>query len=59
MLLPHDFLKPLVRILVHDDDAHSWISLRLERVEEPSELVGTTDRRDDEVERRKLPRHGP
>ena len=47
------------RILVNDDDAHSWISLRLERVEEPSQLVGTTDRRDDEVERRKLPRHGP
>ena len=57
---PCDYLsEPLVVVLVDDDHAQRSISLRLERVEEAAQLVASADRRDDEVERRKLPRHGP
>ncbi len=50
---------PPVVVLVDDDDPQRRIVLRLQRVEEATELVRPPDRRDDEVERRKLPRHGP
>ena len=46
-------------VLVDDDDSQRRVVLRLQRVEEAAELVRSSDRRDDEVERRKLPRHGP
>ncbi len=48
-----------VVVLVDDDDPQRRVVLSLERVEEATELVRPSDRRDDEVERRKLPRHGP
>ena len=45
----------LVVVLVDDDHAHPRVALRLERVEEALELLGSTHRRDDEVERRRAP----
>ena len=54
-----DLRDPLVLVLVDDDDAQRPVALLLDRVEEAAELVRSTHRRDDEVERRKLPRHGP
>ena len=54
-----DLRDPLVLVLVDDDHAQRLVALLLDRVEEAAELVRSTHRRDDEVERRKLPRHGP
>ena len=48
-----------VVVLVDDDNPQGRVVLSLQRVEEATELVRSSDRRDDEVERRKLPRHGP
>ena len=48
-----------VVILVDDDNPQRRVVLSLQRVEEATERVRSSDRRDDEVERRKLPRHGP
>ena len=55
----HDACDAPIVVLVDDDDADVVAALRLHGVEETAELVCATDRRDDEVERRKLPRHGP
>ena len=54
-----DRLDALVVVLVDDDHAQSLEVLCLDRVEKHGQLVASPRRRDDEVERRKLPRHGP
>jgi hypothetical protein len=45
--------------LVDDEHPGVRVALRLQRIEEARERFGAIDRRDDEVERRKLPRHAP
>jgi len=54
-----DPLDPVVVVLVDNENPQGRVVLGLQRVEEATELVRSPDRRDDEVERRKLPRHGP
>lgn len=54
-----DARDPLVVVLIHDDDAQRPVTLRIQGVEETSELIDSPDRRDDEVERRELAWHGP
>ncbi len=49
----------VVGVLIDDDYAELPVRLELERREQVIELVDAADRRDDEVERRKLLRHGP
>ena len=52
-------LEPVVAVLVDDENPEAGVRLSAKRVEQPGELVRPADRRDDEVERRKRPRHGP
>ena len=54
-----DFHEPVVAVLVDEDHSQPRIFLRLQRIEEPGELVSPPDRRHDEIERRRLRRHGP
>jgi hypothetical protein len=54
-----DRREAVVVVLVDDDDPQAPVLLGGEGVEEAPQLVGSADRRDDEVERRKLARHGP
>ena len=49
----------LVRVLIDDDHPKVRMRLELEGREQLVELAYSADRRDDEVERRKLLRHGP
>ena len=49
----------LVIVLIDDDHACPVVLLRRDGVEEEAELVGSTHRRDDEVERRRHARHWP
>jgi hypothetical protein len=44
--------EPVVVVLVDDEHAGGRVRLGLERVEQPAELVGATDGRDDEVDAR-------
>ncbi len=48
-----------VLVLVDDEHAYVRVLLRLDRVEQPSELVAAAHRRDDQVERREPLRHAP
>jgi hypothetical protein len=52
-------VQAVVRVLIHEEDAQRRVVLRLDRVEEARELRDAAHRRDDEVERRGLPGHGP
>jgi hypothetical protein len=54
-----DRLETLVIVLVDEDHPQTGVLLRFERVEEPHQFVRAVDRRHDQVERRKLARHGP
>jgi len=54
-----DRFEASVLVLIDDEDANAWVRLAFDRVEQASELLHPSHRRDDEVERRKLPRHGP
>jgi len=51
--------EALVVVLVDDDDPQTLVVLGGERVEEAPQLVCSAHCRDDEVERRRLARHGP
>jgi hypothetical protein len=53
-----DRLEALVLVLVDREHADVRVLLCGDRVEEDRQLVRPPDRRDDEVERRKVPRHG-
>ncbi len=52
-------VQPVVRVLVDEDQPKEMMRLELERREEALELLHASDRRDDEVERRKLLVHAP
>ena len=54
-----DRLETLVLVLVDHEHADAGVLLRADGVEKRGQFVRPPDRRDDEVERRKLPRHGP
>ena len=54
-----DVLQAFVLVLIGDEDTNALVLLGLDRIEQASELFHTPHRRDNEVERRKLPRHGP
>jgi hypothetical protein len=54
-----DGVETCVLVLVDHDDAHGFVVLGRDRLKKPCELVGTTHRRDDEVERRRALRHAP
>ena len=54
-----DLVQPVVRVLVDEDQPKAMVRLKFERSEELLQLLYASDRRDDEVERRKLPLHGP
>ena len=54
-----DLCKTVVVVLVDDDHAQLRKPLRPDGCEETRELADTSYRRDDEVERRELSRHGP
>jgi hypothetical protein len=54
-----DGLQASVFVLIDDEDTNARVLLGFDRIEQASELFHTPHRRDDEVERRKLPRHGP
>ena len=49
----------VVFVLIDHKHADARVLLPRERVQEALELLDTAHRRDDEVERRKFPRHGP
>ena len=44
--------EPVVVVLVDDEHARRRVRLRLERLEQPVQLVGATDGRDDQVDAR-------
>ena len=54
-----DRFEARIVVLVDDDRPQLPVLLRSQGVEQPVELLDTAHRRDDEVERRKLRRHGP
>ena len=54
-----DRVEPVVGVLVDENQPKALMRLELERREEVLELLHTSDRRDDEVERRKLLVHAP
>jgi hypothetical protein len=54
-----DLRHAFVRVLVDDDHPQARMVLALERVEKTPERSRPAYRRDDEVERRGLARHGP
>ena len=47
-----DGIEPRVVVLVDHDHAQRRVLLRLQRIEQPRELVDSAHRRDDQVERR-------
>ncbi len=51
--------QPVVRVLVDEDQPNAMLRLEFERGEEALELLHACDRRDNEVERRKLLVHAP
>ena len=54
-----DLVQPVVRILIDEDQPKATMRLKFERSEELLQLLHASDRRDDEVERRKLWVHAP
>ena len=52
-------VQSVVRVLVDEDQPKAMMRLKFERSEELLQLLHASDRRDDEVERRKLWVHAP